>query len=79
MRIPTSITVLCTLIAYAAGQCMECAPIVTYNSVNYILKEQCTVHSGYHCFYRGDDPAGDFCDCYYNVGSMVSSDPAMTC
>ncbi|KAG2351153.1 hypothetical protein BDR07DRAFT_125096 [Suillus spraguei] len=47
MRIPTSITVLCTLVAYAAAQCMECAPIVRHDRVNYILKEQCTVRSGY--------------------------------
>jgi hypothetical protein len=25
--------------------------------------------------YRGDDPAGDFCDCYYNVRAAVASGP----
>ncbi|KAG2337790.1 hypothetical protein BDR05DRAFT_969791 [Suillus weaverae] len=49
MRVPTSITVLCTLVAYATAQCMECASSVTYNSLTYDLKEQCTVRSGYHC------------------------------
>ncbi|KAG2137488.1 hypothetical protein DEU56DRAFT_349763 [Suillus clintonianus] len=73
MRIPISITVLCTLVAYTTAQCMECALNVTYSSVNYTLKEQCTVHSGYHCFYRGDDAEGSFCDCYYNTAGIIET------
>ncbi|KAG1873397.1 hypothetical protein C8R48DRAFT_694227 [Suillus tomentosus] len=73
MRIPTSITVLCTLVAYATAQCMECASLVTYKNVAYNLKEQCTVRSGYHCFYRGNDAAGEFCDCYYNKTGIIET------
>lgn len=93
MRIPTSIVVLCTLVARTTAQCMECTSSFTFNSVTYTLQEQCTVRSGYHCLwvvlnvcalrrnwhmvirysYRGNDPVGDFCDCYYNVRTVLIS------
>ncbi|KAG2757807.1 hypothetical protein P692DRAFT_20763821 [Suillus brevipes Sb2] len=81
MRVPTSITVLCTLVAYAAAQCMECASSVTYNSVTYTLREQCTVHSGYHCFYRTSEASGDFCDCYYDqkTGNIETNESTYFC
>ncbi|KAG0693868.1 hypothetical protein DFH29DRAFT_881122 [Suillus ampliporus] len=80
MRVPTSVTVLCTLVAYATAQCMECASSVTYHNVYYALQEQCTVRSGYHCFYRGNNTAGDFCDCYYNTtGNIETNESTYFC
>ncbi|OAX34986.1 hypothetical protein K503DRAFT_773957 [Rhizopogon vinicolor AM-OR11-026] len=80
MHVPASIMVLCTLVVRATAQCMECASNITYNSMNYALKEQCTVHSGYHCFYRSNDSSGDFCDCYYNkTGDVETNESTYFC